>query len=308
MRSLFLTMCSLFLFTHSCYANVTVKEVTYKGWPNSYLLTNGTVNLVLVPSIGRIMYYGEANGPNTLWNNPAMLGRPAPVDAAANWPNFGGDKLWPSPQSVWNWPPDPLLDSAPLKVKVTAQHELLATGQPSPKSGIRFERLISMNPVTGAVTLRNTMTNISGAPVHWGIWEVFQANSPLLVIAPLSPPAKFARGYFSFYAKNPPLATVRHAKLMLRRNTKSNWKIGIYAAHSLLQVKYAGRHETTLSLWHSVNGAGRYPDGGCTLEVYSSPDPLNYMEMELMGPMITLQPGGRAVMITHWRLHFFKNR
>ncbi len=47
---------------------------------------------------------------------------------------------------------------------------------------------------------------------------------------------------------------------------------------------------------------GVYPDGGCSQEVYTNPDPLKYVEMELLGPLHRLRPGGTAVLVTRWTL------
>src|SRR5579862_9449152 len=102
---------------------VTVTQTDYNGWSGAYRLTNGAAELIFVPQIGRIMRYGYVDGPNILWNNPAMAGKAADADdAAKNWPNFGGDKLWPAPQERWPWPPDPILDHAPQTVKVLPNH------------------------------------------------------------------------------------------------------------------------------------------------------------------------------------------
>src|SRR5436305_1962851 len=73
-------------------AGVAVERVDYRGWPGCFRLTNGTVEVVVVPQVGRAMRYGPAGGPNLLWENPALAGRdPDPSTApTATWANFGG--------------------------------------------------------------------------------------------------------------------------------------------------------------------------------------------------------------------------
>jgi hypothetical protein len=39
---------------------------------------------------------------------------------------------------------------------------------------------------------------------------------------------------------------------------------------------------------------GDYPDGGCLTEIYTNPDPLNYVELETLGPLVSLRAGDRA--------------
>src|SRR5687767_7541832 len=47
------------------------------AFPDAIRLTNGTVSLVVIPSIGgRIMRYGFVGRPNVLWNNPKIADRP----------------------------------------------------------------------------------------------------------------------------------------------------------------------------------------------------------------------------------------
>src|SRR5262245_60839367 len=92
-------------------ADVRLERIAYHGWRGAWRMTNGTVELILVPQIGRIMRYGFVGGPNVLWENPAMHGKVVPPKAGdKEWANYGGDKLWPAPQDRWGWPPDPYLD------------------------------------------------------------------------------------------------------------------------------------------------------------------------------------------------------
>ena len=129
-------------------AAVTVSQGEYHGWTGAYRLSNGTVDLVFVPQIGRIMRYGYVGERNVLWENPALAGKTTDLSRPVNdWQNYGGDKLWPAPQSVWGWPPDPVSDSGPQTVKVLPNRHLLMTGPESRKYGVRFQREIALDPV-----------------------------------------------------------------------------------------------------------------------------------------------------------------
>jgi hypothetical protein len=39
--------------------------------------------------------------------------------------------------------------------------------------------------------------------------------------------------------------------------------------------------------------AGEYPDGGCVTEIYTNPDPFDYVELEALGPLATMRNGDR---------------
>src|SRR3982750_3663343 len=88
---------------------MSVEKTAYQGWPEAYRLSNGTVDVVVVPAIGRIMRYGPVGRQNLLWKTPRPAGKPA--SPGKEWANFGGDKVWPWPQDDWPqragraWPP-----------------------------------------------------------------------------------------------------------------------------------------------------------------------------------------------------------
>ncbi len=110
--------------------------MTYNGWKNATQIANGTVEVVVVPQIGRIMRYGFTGNANVLWNNTTLNGKVTDLNAPGkDWINYGGDKLWPAPQERWGWPPDRTLDSAPHTLKVLPNHHLLMTGPVCKASG-----------------------------------------------------------------------------------------------------------------------------------------------------------------------------
>src|SRR5712671_5823512 len=76
-------------------------HTNYHGWSNSILVSNGRVEAVIVPAIGRVMQFrlaGDEDGP--FWENRTLNGR-KPDPESNDWGNFGGDKAWPAPQADW---------------------------------------------------------------------------------------------------------------------------------------------------------------------------------------------------------------
>lgn len=104
-----------------------VQQITYQKWPESFRISNGSVDVVVVPALGRIMYYGFAGERNVLWENPVLS---SAATESGGWVNAGGDKIWPWPQAAWNggtrgsFTPPPEWDSKPHTVKVTGQYAL----------------------------------------------------------------------------------------------------------------------------------------------------------------------------------------
>ena len=50
-----------------------------------------------------------------------------------------------------------------------------------------------------------------------------------------------------------------------------------------------------------VSGA-KYPDDGCSAEVYTNADPLAYVELELLGPLARLEVGGKLERVSCYTL------
>lgn len=286
----------------SAHAVVTVSQGEYHGWAGVYRLSNGTVDLVFVPQIGRIMRYGYVGERNVLWENAALAGKTtALTPPVSDWQNYGGDKLWPSPQSAWGWPPDPVSDSGPQTVRILPNRHLLVTGPASLKYGVRFTREIALNASGTGVTIRNRMTNVSDKAVAWGIWEVAQADDPEETAFPVSPATLFPGGYKAFAETRPAegQVTVQEGKVTIRRRADHNAKIGGRAPGGWIESRWGAlRFRVSADLPVS----GTYPDDGCGQEVYTSDDPNRYVEMELLAPIRKLRPGAASSVVTRWSL------
>lgn len=284
------------------HADVTLTRVDYHGWKGAYRLSNRRVELVYVPQIGRVMRYGFIHGPNVLWNNPALYDKT--VDLAhppKDWTNFGGDKLWPAPQDAWGWPPDPAIDPGRQTVRVLQGNRLQVTGGPSKKHNIRFVREIALDTTGTGVTLRNTMENVSDETVNWSVWEVTQVDRPSEVVLPLSLTGRFNGGYRTFKDNAPAemMWRIIGSRLHLRRDVKRTFKVGTDSRLGWIRMNARG---LGFAVFAPLERGATYPDGGCAQEVYSNPDPLPYMEMELLGPVRSLAPLQKTTFVTRWML------
>ena len=283
-------------------ADVKIEQIEYHGWKGSYRMSNGTVELVFVPQIGRIMRYAFIGGKNVLWENQALFGKTVDLNnIGKEWTNFGGDKLWPAPQSRWNWPPNPVLDAGMHTVSIVEGSRLLVVGKPSPKDGIRFGRLIVMAPDGSGVTIHNTMSAVTRArPVSWSVWEVAQVDEPDRAVLPLDS-RHFKAGYYVFKA-NPPSksqVTRKGRALYFERGKQRGAKIGGASRQGWLAAEKDG---IRFRVWAKYPLKGAYPDDGCAQEIWSNPDPLKYMELELLSPIVILRPDKAYTFETKWEL------
>ena len=140
---------------------VRVERTTYRTWPHAVHMTNGEAELVIVPAIGgRVMRYAlvERGGDgepvetgNVLWEDPTLAGQRGLVDdATGDWPNFGGEKVWPWPQDGWpavlgrEWPPPRAVDQAPYAWKILDDGAVRLESPVIPEYGLVARRTIRL--------------------------------------------------------------------------------------------------------------------------------------------------------------------
>jgi hypothetical protein len=265
-------------------------------------MSNGSVSIVVVTEIGgRIMEY-SLDGQNVLWRNVSELGQIYPLSNELH--NYGGCKVWLTPEDQWSAAKDPIIDFGRVNVERLQSPKglpiLRVIGGPSLVSGGLIIREISMDD-SGAVTFKQTLRNISSKPIEYGLWDITQISCPSLIAFPIRSDSRFDDGvqYIVAESKNSKQFSVRDGMAItnyagefgkIGADSNGPWMIGFEG--NLAFVKQFGA---------MVKG-GDYPDGGCSVEVYTADARQNYMQMELLGPLTTLQPGGETSLIEHWQL------
>lgn len=297
---------------------VAVDESDYNGH-KSFTLKNGLVTVVVVPELGgRVMEYKLGAQP-LLWANAEELNRPAGTASASgrDWRNWGGYKVWPAPQDKWGGPPDPegsRLDSGvytgSTQLAEAGAQAVTVESPPDPQvTGLQLKRICKAYPGTTRLTVEQTMTNVSEKPVTWSVWDVTQvpgslegggkASREARVYFPLANNSRFDNGFKS-----------------LRNSGGSQWKPDI--APGIMGVEYQGaegkigadstagwvayadeKHQYVYVKRFKLDLAAQYPDGGCSVEVYTSAG-LPYLEVEVLSPLTTLQPGESYTFTEDW--------
>lgn len=283
-----------------------ITQTTFAGRP-AYRLTDGKSEAVVVPSLGRVMRWGKVGGPNLLWNAASVSSK------AGEWKNYGGDKTWLSPQSSWktlhgsdNWPPDPAFDGTPQGAQVLSGGQLKLVSSTSPRIGVHLERVMSFN-ARGEFVIEQTAIKTAGGPVRVGLWSISQSDAPDAVFIPTSPSSPYRSGIYRFPGSESKAQVVGVQEglfSLLPRATGGGVKFGVDApVSSLVAVKNG-----VAWLQQSAKPAGQYPDGadgaGFPTEIYVNGDPkLNYVELELLGPLVNLFKGAKMTHTVRWSLH-----
>jgi hypothetical protein len=270
----------------------TVSMTNYHGWSNSIVLANGLVEAIIVPAIGRVMQFrfaSDEDGP--FWENASMFGR-APTANSWDTPgSFGGDKTWPAPQSLWNWPPPRAFDSLPAEAAVT-NGTVWLTSPVDARLGLRARRRIELQPGDPVMRITTTYEKMAAAnyPTNRvSVWIITQLKEGERVFMPRPPDSIFANGFINLGGSLPPNWVASDRLISFTRNPAASHKVGNDAG-SLLWVG------TNLCLRIDsprVPGVPRqgYPDGGCSVEIYTNPNPAAYIELEVLGPIQSLELG-----------------
>lgn len=270
------------------------------------MMRNRTATLIFVPQIGRIMHYGFNDGENVLWENPELEGTvPDTLILGKDWRNYGGDKLWPAPQSRWGWPPSPTLDRGGATVEITPSGHLLITGLVDSVLGIGFKRDISLDSKTSKVTFRNILVNASKQELNWSVWQITQVNDPEKVLIPASSNTNFPNGFLAFGETPLPvgMATNLEKSVEFKRDSKNSGKIGSDSLIGWIEAVFKGNNKPfrfKLSAKHELSK--EYPDDGRWLQIYGNADPAKYVEMEILSPLAKIAPGKTYAFVTQWEL------
>ena len=269
-----------------------IKRIPYHGWPDSLLLSNGTVEAMVVPALGRVMQFrfaGEESG--AFWENRELDGHLLSAETDG-WLNLGGDKTWPSPQSEWEehtgeaWPPPPAFDSRPFRATVAGEGVVLAS-EVDPHYGMRAVRHVKLAPQRPQLEITTEFQKEEGAAVNVGVWVITQLREPERVFVLLPEHAEFLGGYHQQRGPAPKDLQRDGRLLSLRRDPGEYIKIGTEGTSMLWMDKRLAL------LIRAEETPGVYPDRGSRTEVYADPDPQRYVELETEGPLATLKVGAR---------------
>jgi hypothetical protein len=276
---------------------VHVEHKPYHGWKDAYWISNDTVELVVVPAIGRVVRYAELNQPNLLWENASVAA--SPVRKQTGWANYGGDKEWVAPQSLTTWPPDPQVDPGPCQFQLLP-NGIALTGPISAKLKVRVTRQIVLAEAGSKVSFTNTVQNL-GSARRLSPWQVTQVDDPQMVVLPHRMTGSQQSGYYN-YGQTPPdpqFFEIKGDDIRLKRDPQHSRKYGAFGLKGEITAVKG------VSIFHMVQDVlanGEYPDQDSPQQVYLSPDPLAYAEMEQVGPLVKLETNEVAIQHVQWFL------
>lgn len=284
---------------------VTIAREDYRGWPDTIRIDNGQISARVVTAIGpRVLELRAAGGENLFHVRDAEAGGRGEAD----WMFRGGWRLWIAPErKSTTYVPD----NSPCQVEISGD-VVRVTGPPQPAAGI--QKVVELEPAADRPCLhvRSRIRNIGSEPLTYAAWSlsVMRPGGRAVVPMDVGPLEAFDATrkliLWSYTEMADPryqfgdrLVSIDQSRVAAapagatgRRDDES--KIGVdsaqgWAAYLLGRTAYIKRFPH--------DPAGQYPDGGATIEIYSSAE---FLEVENLSPLTTIPPGGELVYPEEW--------
>jgi hypothetical protein len=273
--------------------------VEYGGWDNCVRLTNGEIEVVVTKDVGpRIIRLGFVGGRNMFAQIEDQMGG----SGEREWMIRGGHRFWIAPEE------DPKTyepDNKPVEAEGVPGGVMLAQ-QKGPLSGIQKTLKVTLASKANAVRVIHTMTNMNNEPVEAAPWGLSVMAPGGLAIVPL--PKKIPHedrlthnqqwSIWGYTNLQDPRWGFGSKYVFLRQDPERGpTKIGF--AHAEGWAAYLLEGCLFVKHFEFVPSA-KYPDGGVNLEVYAQEE---FLEMESLGPLMTLGPKEGVNHEERWVLH-----
>lgn len=273
--------------------------INYRGWPNCIRLYNSQVELVVTTDIGpRIVKFGFINGQNFLYLVPAHEGTMGGND----WRIYGGHRLWLAPEAIsFSYNPDNdkveyfMCDNNARLV----QHKEAITG-------IVKEMDITLSDNVNELTIVHRLTNKNDRDVQLAAWPITMLSPGGTAILPQEPfgegddyllPAR-SLALWHYTKMNDPRWRWGEKYIQAKQDPlyTSEQKIGITNKQGWMA--YCLNNKVLIKKIQ-FDPSAVYPDYNCNNEIYINGD---YLEIETLGPLLTLAPGETVEHTELWLL------
>lgn len=273
------------------------------GWPNCYRLSNPQIELIVTGDVGpRILHCGFVGGQNHLGPNAAHLG----ATGGEEWKDYGGHRLWHAPEAA---PRSYAPDNDPVTVEAHADGVRFIQ-RTEAATGIQKEMDVRLAPEAAHARIIHRLRNHTLWAVQLAPWALTVMAPGGTAILPLPPRHPWDEAHFlpngqltlwSYTDLSDPRWTLGERFILLRHDPgrAAFQKLGVRVSEGW--IAYARGGELFVKTW-TVDPQAEYPDFNTPLEVFANAEVL---EMETLGPLITLPPGGAVEHVEDW--HLFRN-
>ncbi len=293
------TLLLVLILAASSFAAVTIEKTSYKGWPNCYRITNGTVELIVTGDVGpRIIRYAFTGGPNLFKEFPEQLGKSGEKEYQLR----GGHRLWVAPETLrTSW----ALDNGP--VKITVRGSVLEAVQPVDSAGLVKSIIVRLADSGSRVEVIHRIKNTTPWTIEFAPWAMT-----------LMAPGGRAITGFPPRGKHPEVLLPTNPLVMWAYTDLSDKRWGFTKKYLTLRQDATAPEPQKIGLFNpktwaayllgtnlflkqtTANPNKTYPDFGCSFETFTNNEML---EMETLGPLSPVPSGASVEHREYWTLH-----
>lgn len=282
---------------------IQLEKTEYRGWANCLRLSNAHAELIVTLDVGpRIISYALKGGKNVFKNYPEMMG----VTEGDAWMIFGGHRLWHAPE-------DPVRtyarDFAPVAYEWDG-HTLTLLPPEEELTGLRKEIEVTLAPDSALVRVMHRIYNHNLWDVELAPWCLSVMDQGARAIVPQEPfgahpehllPAR-PLVLWRFTDMQDPRWTwgTRYVELQQDPARSSPQKVGMFNRQGWAACEV---NESVFVVKYPVHPDKPHADQGANTELFTNGDML---EVETLGPLGTIVPGGMAEHVESWGLFAVK--
>ena len=266
----------------------------FKDYGKCLQMSNGIIEALVTIDIGpRIISFSFVGGKNVMNDNRGAF---EPVKGpqfdnhyykGAKWENFGGHRLWTSPESL---PETYYPDCNPVDYEVRGK-TVVFTPPPQPENGVALSMEITMSEDSAEMSVVHKGKNISNESREFALWALSVMTTGGVEIIPqntcntvLLPNRKIVLWPYANAKDNRLFLGNKFITLRQDVNATDAFKLGTdcfagVGYYCLEDVVFSKKYE------HKING--NYPDGGVSYETYTNEA---FLEFETLSTLATVAP------------------
>ena len=279
-----------------------IERLSYGGLSNCYRLSNGVIDLITPAEVGlRIVHFGYTGERNEFYRDDP-LAIPADRD---RWQPYGGHRLWAAPEQEGR---TTLPDNQPITLedKRDSRGDFVRLIQPV-EALTRIQKEIDIRMDAGAsVEVVHRIRNQGVWDVTLALWAISVMLPGGTAIIPLPPRGSHPRdllpasrlALWTYTDLSDARFRFGQKYLYVRQDRSAALPQKIGALVPSGWAAYANGDHLFVKQFAYVEGA-TYPDLGSNVEAFTNPEML---ELETLGPLITLTPDGSAEYRERWTL------
>lgn len=288
-------------------AVLQMNTIQHERWGESLHLENGRYEVIVPLTFGiRIMHFSLCGQENILFEDREgairQEGEAFHALGSDGWLLRGGHRLWASPEA---YPRTYTPDDRPIEyVRTESGVRLIASVEPWTQCAKEIELIFRQDDVV----VIHRIANKGAWPIQLAPWAItVMAPGGTAVVPQITRDTDLlpnrSISLWPYAAMNDERVTwgERHIEVNQVAHLKQAFKFGMLQEEGKASYK---RNGIVFEKHYEPIPDACYPDGGCSFELYTNE---HILELESLGPLVTLEPEAVATHQEVWSLASIKN-